>query len=290
MMMWRIGDRLSLEVIILRSAALLAPHWRRADWLAEWRSELWYVLQTCNREKRRSWWNREAVFFCVGAFRDAAWLRRHNINPEPRERLWLQSPVGCVLFLAVLAGGATTLFFRSPGPLDTLLRASQGHPELLLWHFLMLAIALLLLPISTSLALGEYPSSPYSPSHAKRFRRWIFFVFKLGAILPIVFCGTLDLAPIISDKGLLPQAALIGYVVAFRWALIDQRRRCPVCLRLLANPVSIGQPAQTFLDWYGTELCCIKGHGLLHVPTIATSYSTQRWLDLDASWSGLFLS
>ena len=73
-----------------------------------------------------------------------------------------------------------------------------------------------------------------------------------------------------------PQATLIGYVLAFRWVLIDQRRRCPVCLQLLINPIRIGQPSHIMLDWYGTELMCSKGHGLMHVPeTPTSSYSTQ---------------
>jgi hypothetical protein len=287
-MMGRVGDWFSLDAIILRSAALLVPHWRRADWLAEWRSELWYVLQGSNPYGRRSCWNREAMFFCSGAFRDAAWLRFNGCNPDPRQHLWLQSPLRCLLFLATLAAAAAIFFFRSSGPLDTLLGASQGHRELIAAHFLIVFIASLTVPATTSLALGECPANPNSPARARRFRRWMFLGLKFSLIVPIVFCGTLDLAPIVSATGLQPHATLVGYVLAFRWALVDQRRRCPVCLRLLANPASIGQPAHTFLDWYGTELFCIKGHGLLHVPSIAATYSTQRWLDLDASWSGLF--
>jgi hypothetical protein len=83
---------------------------------------------------------------------------------------------------------------------------------------------------------------------------------------------------------------VVGNVAAFRWALIDQRRRCPECLRQLAHPARIGLPSQTFLEWYGTEFVCVKGHGLLHVPEIPTvSFRTQNWMHLDRSWSGLFL-
>jgi hypothetical protein len=107
--------------------------------------------------------------------------------------------------------------------------------------------------------------------------------------IPIVFCGTLDFAPIIASTGVEPYAMLVGYILAFRWMLIDQRRRCPVCLRVLTGPVRIGQPSHTVLDWYGTELMCAKGHGLLHVPDTPTcSFDTQRWLYLDSSWQGLF--
>ncbi len=48
-------------------------------------------------------------------------------------------------------------------------------------------------------------------------------------------------------------------------------------------------PSRTFLAWNGTELICVGGHGLLHVPEMPTSwFSTQRWLYLDPSWEVLF--
>jgi hypothetical protein len=74
-----------------------------------------------------------------------------------------------------------------------------------------------------------------------------------------------------------------------RWVLDDQRNRCPVCLRLLSNPVRIGQSSHMFLEWHGTELMCLHGHGLLHVPARPSIWFTrQRWMDLGPSWSGLF--
>jgi hypothetical protein len=86
-----------------------------------------------------------------------------------------------------------------------------------------------------------------------------------------------------------PHGLLVSLILALRWALIDQRQRCPVCLRLLSHPTRIGGPAQTFLEWYGTELICAQGHGLLYVPEIPSSCcNTQRWQYLDPSWSSLF--
>ncbi len=57
-----------LQHIILHVASLLAPSDQRAEWLEEWRSELWYVPR------------RGATRFCLGAFRDALWLRRNNLR------------------------------------------------------------------------------------------------------------------------------------------------------------------------------------------------------------------
>ena len=83
--------------------------------------------------------------------------------------------------------------------------------------------------------------------------------------------------------------SFFGFLFGFRWILQDQRKRCPVCLRVLSHPARVGQASRNFLAWNGTELICAGGHGLLHIPELPTSwFSTQRWLDLDASWGSLF--
>ena len=62
-----------------------------------------------------------------------------------------------------------------------------------------------------------------------------------------------------------------------------------VCLRRMAHPAEIGQPARTLLTWKGTKLVCTRGHALLHIPAIPTSwFGVQRWLCLDPSWQFLF--
>jgi hypothetical protein len=260
----------ALHLAILRAATWLVPGPQRAEWFSEWRAELWYVKKNTTR-------------FCLGAFRDAFWLRRNSPTPNARHTFGLESPLRCVLFLAVLA--AVSLFFalRWHWAGDVF----KGH--FILGYAFMALISFLILPVTTPLALGEYPANRYSPSGAIRLRRWIFLAIKIALLLPIVFCGTLDLASIVSGA-FQPHGFLVGLIVALRWALMDQRQRCPVCLRLLGNPTRIGGASHTFLEWYGTELICAQGHGLLYVPEISTScYSTQRWQYLDASWSSLFL-
>jgi hypothetical protein len=44
------------------------------------------------------------------------------------------------------------------------------------------------------------------------------------------------------------------------------------------------------LDWAGTEFICSEGHGVLHVPHMATSWEEEadRWVPFDESWRGLF--
>jgi hypothetical protein len=78
-------------------------------------------------------------------------------------------------------------------------------------------------------------------------------------------------------------------LLGLRWVLLDQRQRCPVCLRCVTSPAQVGVASRTFLAWNGTELMCAGGHTLLHVPGLPTSwFSTQRWMYLDASWAFLF--
>ena len=152
-------------------------------------------------------------------------------------------------------------------------------PNLLVALLLMMAISGMVLPAITSLSLGEYP--------ANHLRRWIFLAAKFALVLPIVLFGTLDVFSLIAIH-LQPHALFVASVIGFRWVLVDQRRRCPVCLRVLTNPTPIGEPSRTLLEWYGTELVCTRGHGLLHVPEIRNSYSEQVWLRLDSSWNSLF--
>jgi hypothetical protein len=159
--------------------------------------------------------------------------------------------------------------------------SSLAHDRLLPGLILVGLLSLLIVAMTTRLNLGEYPSS-----HSCR--RWGFFFAKIVLVQIIACCGSLDLASL-SQPGFQPHGLLIGLILCTRWALADQRQRCPDCLRLLSTPTRVGGASHVFLDWYGTELICPLGHGLLYVPEIATSsYSTQRWQSLDDSWTTLF--
>jgi hypothetical protein len=259
-----------IHLAMLRSAAWLVPGEQRAEWLAEWRGELWHVRRICRGQ---------ATGFCLGAFRDAFWLRR-NGPAEGQPARWLESPARCLGFLGLVASGCV-LVALGRHLLD--LGQPVGGPILAMVSMALMALPML--PAITSLSLGEYPANGNG-------WRWVFLVCKIALVLPIVLFGVLNLADMVGLK--IQSGPLlciwIGNVAALRWVLIDQRRRCPVCLRLLKHPAPIGEPSHVFLEWYGTEFACGKGHGLLHVPEIPTvSFRTQSWMRLDRSWSGLFL-
>jgi hypothetical protein len=161
---------------------------------------------------------------------------------------------------------------------------AQRLPNLFSFLPLMAMVTCLVLRVTPFLSARTY--------RANRLRRWTFFSAKFALLFPIAILGALDTAYLfwsISGVHLDEFALPAAWFVAIRWLLRDQQARCPVCLRLLINPVAIGQASQTFLGWYGTETMCAKGHGLLHVPEIPTSSSSAaRWIQLDPSWSGLF--
>ncbi len=83
---------------------------------------------------------------------------------------------------------------------------------------------------------------------------------------------------------------ILGTMGLFFWVAMDQKARCRQCLQLLGFPVRMGSPGNLLLDWSGIELCCAKGHGVLHVPHLAPSWAEEsdHWITLDSSWQSLF--
>jgi len=165
------------------------------------------------------------------------------------------------------------------------------------WAISLLAVllAFLSLPAITSVSMGEYGLDSRTSSLTKRLYRWGFLSAKIALLLPIVYFASLDIAYSCMSS-FSPQSGYIQFASSFsiclfglRWALRDQQQRCPICLRRVAHPARVGQLSRTFLAWNGTELICINGHTLLHVPEMPTSwFDKQRWLYLDPSWQFLF--
>jgi len=263
-----------LPYALLRAASLLAPGGRRGEWMEEWRSELWYI-PPC-----------QATRFSLGAFRDALWLRRNG--RERRESPLLESAASCLAFLTALAGLSLAIGVCLLGPLRSQTvywrLAPRDLPGACL---LMLFYTAVFLPITALAMGGEGGSSAPRPG---RVRRWLFLILKIALLQPIMLCAffvlllTGPVAPGASQLGMLGL-----WILACRWLISDQRRRCPVCLRLLGHTVRIGSPSQTFLEWYGAESVCARGHGLLHLPETRATYSSgPQWLRLDDSWNGVF--
>ena len=249
--------------LILRAASLLAPGGQRAGWLEEWQSELWYVPR------------RQATRFCLGAFRDALWLRRNS----PRG-VRFETPLRCLAFLAFLAAASAFIALHLPAPRTMTASAHLRLRDLPEGFAGMLLLCCGYLP-AMLLAMGRSAARPHPVPWRGRLRLGIFLALKIALVQPILFCAFAALGAM----PLAPPALWMFWTLWCRWLLIDQRRRCPVCLRLLTNPVRIGTPSQTFLEWYGAESMCSRGHGLLQTPEISDSYSAgPTWLRLGDSW------
>ncbi len=134
---------------------------------------------------------------------------------------------------------------------------------------------------------------------AQASRWWGFFAAKTLMLLAICFVGALEITgrvSIIMTGSVHPLVGpistwlfLVTAMIALSWSLHDQSRRCRLCLKRLGNEASVGMPGYLFLGWWGTELVCSDGHGMLHVPEMKSSWQEfDQWVSLDESWKPLF--
>ena len=126
-----------------------------------------------------------------------------------------------------------------------------------LYQFALL-LAFLALPAITSVSLGEshFYSSP--PSWSNRFAHWLFLVAKIVLLLPSVYFASLDLAYChatnfsIGSQYIQLISTFVMTLFGLRWIVLDQRNRCPICLRRVTHPARVGMAGRTFLAWNGT--------------------------------------
>lgn len=247
----------------------------RAEWRAEWQTELWYAMEEADRGRLTS--------FCLGSWRDALWKRMHAgigrwhgsvlmigdrpCFPEPPAIECahpLESPFRCLALLALLALVAVLI---SLSRAEGMLAGGRLLVSLLPWC----AIFWPVVAVTSSAGGGEYAR------HRNWFRRGCFYGVKAVLLLLIVAFGASSLASLPSRIDL----ACFGVFIAIRWAMLDQRHRCPDCLRLLDKPVRMGSRSRILLEWNGTELLCLRGHGVMHVPEMpGIWFRRSRWMSL----------
>jgi len=179
-----------------------------------------------------------------------------SLKRQTRERFWAYT---AFLFLALLCAGFIAWVLRSSaggfGP-----RSTERRAQMRWWaFFLAKSIAL----TGTAYALV-----------------WIAVHRVLEAMGGTIY----PMADEIALWAFLPAA-----VAALSWSIADQQKRCRVCLSRLAMPVDVGRPGSVLLNFAGTEMVCVGGHGILYVPeSESNSLERDRWSPLDDSWAELF--
>ncbi|HLJ28820.1 MAG TPA: ABC transporter permease [Candidatus Angelobacter sp.] len=135
----------------------------------------------------------------------------------------------------------------------------------------------------------------------ENYRWWMFFAAKTVLLLATCFLVSLEgtRRAFLVFTGVIPPFAgpvsawlfLVTTILALTWTLHDQCRRCRLCLKRLGQEAYVGVPARLLLDWWGTELVCSQGHGILHVAEMHASWlEMEHWTPLDDSWKPLFES
>lgn len=225
----------------IETLAYIVPRARREEWLAEWRAELAFLAD--RPEARRA--------LAKGALRDAVHLRvEQDFAPG--------APMRQLATLAAIAG------------LCAVAAANAQHiPGKAPAFAFLIAVVLLILPATMPMSRGDY-------SAVDTRNRRAFFFAKLTLVLTACYFTWCAALPHVKHGT--AHATMIACVAALRWAIIEQRHRCPVCLHKLQQPVRVGQPSYTLLGWSGTEWICAKGHGVLHEPIApTTSFMRHTW-------------
>jgi len=114
-----------IEHGILHCASLFTPGDRRAEWMREWRAELWHAREASQIDEQMTWSGEKALLrFCSGAIRDAWTLRSLCAENKGPRAAFRGSAAECLLFLFVLFAASYLLSQMLPG-----VRA-EIHPSL----------------------------------------------------------------------------------------------------------------------------------------------------------------
>ncbi|MCX6630690.1 MAG: hypothetical protein NTW28_23990 [Candidatus Solibacter sp.] len=281
---------------LLRIAGRLAPRAVRSEWSKRWNSRLCNLCILVDRGEVAGD-RAELMLLCSDALSNAFWLRFNRAGL----RHWVLGPQ---FVMALAAAGAILLTLLSRGfhatrfivdtaiewniePLGAIGRHPRYDPrgDMVVGHVVPIVMALAIgaaLVAVGRLSLGRYG-----------WRYWLYLAVKIVAVIvlvPLLWVeGSHWLWYLVAHEGLrvllgalCALAFLAGFSMAALWAFTDQRRRCPVCLRLLARPVTMGSWASTF-DPVTTEFLCDDGHGALSHAENEMGEG-DRWVSLDASW------
>jgi hypothetical protein len=254
------------------------PLAEREEWSRAWQAELWHMHHRPDQRRRSA--RLAMVDFSIGLTRDALWLRT-----ESWRRTFTGTAVLCIasLFGLILLASLITL---APQAGLRALGASLGH---------QFDRSLFASPLILFVAFASTSSRHIEQGPQGRGRSWIkqqaFLSGKALQVLVLAFVLSVDICQPVHRS--FPDTTdffqvfwfVLFSLIGLRWAIHDQEQRCKHCLQSLATPARVGRPSHNLLEWNGTELSCKRGHGLLSIPEMETSWcQSSRWIALDAGW------
>ncbi len=274
---------LTAQRIFIWAVACSLPAPVRAEWLAQWDSEVWHVHS--EGATRTDTWR-----FTLGSVEDAADIRR-EFPDEPSYLVCC--PSNCLLTMALLNIVLISLGLLVFACRGVLAGAHTGQCLQNIAAQWDQQLALVEVTAFTSLMIATIVLRPLFSPRPERARGSVrseikalaFHSAKLLLGVPLVYFAALALSSLFVTAGettvLHFDASLAGYIVLLRWTRTDQNRRCPTCLKRLSSPVYVGRPSWALLDWNLQEYICSEGHGVMQVPSAPLmGQSAQVWLSL----------
>ncbi len=275
---------------IVALAAILVPHDYRDGWRARWSSRFRNLLALLDRGELAGSPAAYLAWLCRAAIIDAFWSRVH----KPSLRNWsLGAPFVITCAAVLLAaiglfseGFSMTRWLATSGYKS--IRPPRANP-LFLYAF---PVVVSLIAGGALVGLRRLAWKGYG------WRYWTFFAVKTSMLAAVCWLLWVEGGAAVRARlhpemlrilvgGLACSLALIVlFCRTLAWCVADQRVRCPVCLRRLAMPVSLGSRSSV-LDPAKTELLCSAGHGSLCLSDSDEGLG-DRWMALDASWQSFF--
>ncbi len=264
---------------LLRTVARVVPSAEREEWSRTWQAELWHV----HHRSRNAGMPALAVLtdLSIGLIIDALWLRT-----ESWKRTFSGTATLCLAFLFGLSLFSTLIALALTGSWHAL------SPYLRDQFNRSFTAAPLILFVACATASRRHIGQSSAGRKFIWLRRQLFFVSKTVHVLLVAFLLSADVCLPIHAS--LPNTAdllqmfcfVLLALIGLRWALRDQEQRCTMCLHSLTMPARVGRPSHNLLEWNGTELNCKRGHGLLSVPEMETSWcESSHWVECKTAWN-----
>ncbi len=254
---------------LLLHVARIVPAADRAEWSRFWQAELW-----CHRHATHV---PATTDLHAGLVWDALWIRMERFRCVLRGT--------AVLYLVTLALACTLALLLATYSIGSW-QGVTAHLALDYGLFLVATPLVLLVTFLTAPRRAVHANltvKHLAPRHAALLRASFFTVkatlhFILAYLVGATLCAPLAVSFPNTAAFLQIPLYVVLSVLALRWSFEDQERRCKHCLRLLESPARVGRPSHNLLEWSGTALVCVRGHGVLSIPELETSWhQSSEW-------------